>query len=222
MRCIAGVLFVFLIFSLAPVAAQSPQYRRGGPPPTLEECPQGRQIRAQKAYPSMMTDCEVLDADTAAQNNQLRQRAVAPAAQPMRNAPRSLSQEQIRRLIDRRETESVAPAQPGMLVSDPPATGNSSPSAPIFTDDLHNLSSKTTFSEGMIFLAAGLLVYFLPALMAVGTGHHNKGAIFALNLFLGWSFLGWVAAFVWACTKPAPRVPIDHCDVLVVRREPRI
>jgi hypothetical protein len=26
-------------------------------------------------------------------------------------------------------------------------------------------------------------------------------AIFFLNLFLGWTFLGWVAAFVWACTS---------------------
>ena len=92
--------------------------------------------------------------------------------------------------------------------------------APIVTNDLHNLSGKTDFSKGLVFIVAGLLVYFLPSLMAAGAGHHNKGAIFALNLFLGWSFLGWVAAFVWACTKPAPRVPIDHGDVLVARREP--
>jgi hypothetical protein len=83
MRCVAGVLFVFLIFSLAPVAAQSPQYRHGGPPPPAqEECPQGRQIRAQRAYPSTMTDCEVLDADTAAENQKLNNRRAAPVVQP--------------------------------------------------------------------------------------------------------------------------------------------
>jgi hypothetical protein len=47
-----------------------------------EDCPQGRQIRAQKAYPSTITDCEVLDADTAARNNQIRRRAAAPTTVP--------------------------------------------------------------------------------------------------------------------------------------------
>ena len=79
MRRIVGVLFVFLIFSLAPVAAQYPQFRHGGPPPIQEECPQGRQIRAQKAYPSTMTDCQVLDEDTRLENQKSRQAAPAPA-----------------------------------------------------------------------------------------------------------------------------------------------
>jgi hypothetical protein len=78
MSSFAGVLFIFLIFSLAPAAAQSPQYRR--PAPAQEECPQGRQIRAQKAYPSTMTDCEVLDADTAAENRRLARPAPQPRA----------------------------------------------------------------------------------------------------------------------------------------------
>jgi hypothetical protein len=73
---VAGALFVFSIFSLASATAQSPQYRH--PAPAQEECPQGRQIRTQKAYPSTMTDCEVLDADTAAENQKL-QRKPAPA-----------------------------------------------------------------------------------------------------------------------------------------------
>ncbi len=87
MRRVVGVLFAFLIFPLTPVVAQQyPQYRRGGPPPAAqEECPQGRQIRAQKAYPSAMTDCEVLDADTAAENQKRQRRAAPPpvAQQPI-------------------------------------------------------------------------------------------------------------------------------------------
>jgi Superinfection immunity protein len=61
-----------------------------------------------------------------------------------------------------------------------------------------------------------------PALIAANRSHHNTLAIFALNLFLGWSFLGWVAAFVWACTKTEKRDQIDRSDVLVVRQEPRL
>jgi len=30
--------------------------------------------------------------------------------------------------------------------------------------------------------------------------HHNAATIFLLNLFLGWTFLGWVIALVWSAT----------------------
>jgi hypothetical protein len=85
MRCIVGVLFVFVIFSLGPAAAQSPLYRRPGP--AQEQCPQGRQIRAQKAYPATMTDCEVLDADTAAENQKLQRK---PSMGPVTQQPAKL------------------------------------------------------------------------------------------------------------------------------------
>lgn len=45
-----------------------------------------------------------------------------------------------------------------------------------------------------------LAVYFFPGVVASMRGHHNAGAIFVLNLLLGWTLLGWVAALVWACT----------------------
>ena len=43
--------------------------------------------------------------------------------------------------------------------------------------------------------------YFLPWLVAALRRHHNQGAIFLLNLLLGWTFLGWVGALVWSATK---------------------
>ncbi len=48
-----------------------------------------------------------------------------------------------------------------------------------------------------------LAVYFLPAIVAGGREHQSARAIFGLNLLLGWTLLGWVAAFVWALTDPA-------------------
>lgn len=45
-----------------------------------------------------------------------------------------------------------------------------------------------------------LIVYMLPAMVAAIRSHHNTVAIAALNLLLGWSFVGWVVAFVWALT----------------------
>ena len=51
----------------------------------------------------------------------------------------------------------------------------------------------------IVGLCIGMLLYFLPSF--VGCRKTNATAIFMLNLFLGWTFLGWVLALVWACTK---------------------
>jgi len=42
----------------------------------------------------------------------------------------------------------------------------------------------------LILLALIGAVYFLPWLVAMARSHHNTAAIFLLNLFLGWTFLG--------------------------------
>lgn len=44
-----------------------------------------------------------------------------------------------------------------------------------------------------------VFVYFLPTI--IGRHKANAMAIFMLNLFLGWTLLGWVAALIWACTQ---------------------
>jgi hypothetical protein len=46
-----------------------------------------------------------------------------------------------------------------------------------------------------------LIIYFVPALVAGCRHHRNAMAIAVLNTLLGWTLLGWVAAFVWACTN---------------------
>ena len=59
----------------------------------------------------------------------------------------------------------------------------------------------------VIVLAAGvsaLVLYLLPAIVALSSHHHNAGAIAALNILLGWTVLGWVVAFVWSFTSPPP------------------
>lgn len=53
----------------------------------------------------------------------------------------------------------------------------------------------------IVLLIVAAAVYFFPWLLAVLRGHNNKLAIFAVNLLLGWTFIGWVFALVWACTK---------------------
>ena len=54
----------------------------------------------------------------------------------------------------------------------------------------------------ILFIIFFIMLYFVPYL--VGTHKRNSGAILALNLLLGWTFIGWVAALVWALTKDTP------------------
>ena len=51
----------------------------------------------------------------------------------------------------------------------------------------------------LVGLGIVLFFYFLPTI--VGRKKENKMAIFVLNFFLGWTFIGWVIALVWATTK---------------------
>jgi len=51
---------------------------------------------------------------------------------------------------------------------------------------------------GLALLAMLGVLYFLPAIIARSRGHMSAGAIFALNLLLGWTALGWIAAIVWS------------------------
>ena len=42
-------------------------------------------------------------------------------------------------------------------------------------------------------------LYFLPASLAWNKKKASR--IFSLNLFLGWTLVGWIVAFVWAVTE---------------------
>lgn len=55
------------------------------------------------------------------------------------------------------------------------------------------------------FGLAGLLFYMLPTFIAMMRHHQNTAAIAALNILLGWTFLGWVIAIVWSFTEVTTR-----------------
>jgi hypothetical protein len=55
----------------------------------------------------------------------------------------------------------------------------------------------------LLVLVAGA-IYLLPWIVSKSRNHHNSLAIFWLNLFFGWSVLGWLGALIWACTSPPP------------------
>jgi hypothetical protein len=42
------------------------------------------------------------------------------------------------------------------------------------------------------------MLYFLPALLGWWLKRESLAGIIILNLFLGWTGVGWIAALVWA------------------------
>lgn len=43
-----------------------------------------------------------------------------------------------------------------------------------------------------------VVLYFVPSFVAWRRHHHNTASIFVLNLFLGFTVIGWVVCLVWA------------------------
>ncbi len=53
-----------------------------------------------------------------------------------------------------------------------------------------------------IILGSGLLgliaIHFLPTIIALVRHHPKTVAIVLINIFLGWTLIGWVVALVWS------------------------
>jgi hypothetical protein len=50
-----------------------------------------------------------------------------------------------------------------------------------------------------ISLLVVLALYFLPAIVALTRHVRNQASVIVINLFLGWTFIGWVVALAMAC-----------------------
>lgn len=50
----------------------------------------------------------------------------------------------------------------------------------------------------LALIAGGFVAYFLPAFIARFRGHPSINSITIVNLFLGWSLIGWVIALAWS------------------------
>ncbi|OHA58824.1 MAG: hypothetical protein A2571_00360 [Candidatus Vogelbacteria bacterium RIFOXYD1_FULL_44_32] len=59
---------------------------------------------------------------------------------------------------------------------------------------------ESTFIALLIAIAV-IGLYFAPSIGAFYDKKDNAWAIFALNLFLGWTFIGWVVALIWSLTE---------------------
>ncbi|APF01662.1 hypothetical protein BG030_16945 [Pseudomonas putida] len=77
-----------------------------------------------------------------------------------------------------------------------------------------NAFGKLVVFSGLITVP---LLYMLPTIEAKLRGHTNIASIALVNLFLGWSLIGWVVALVWAFKKPeaAPALVVAEKEIPV-------
>lgn len=54
---------------------------------------------------------------------------------------------------------------------------------------------------GIIIIIGFIVLYFLPTIVASTTNNVNVSSILVINLFLGWTLIGWVVALAWAFKK---------------------
>jgi hypothetical protein len=54
---------------------------------------------------------------------------------------------------------------------------------------------------GIITVALSVIIYFIPTIIALKNNHYNKVGVILLNIFLGWTLLGWIGALIWSFSK---------------------
>lgn len=66
----------------------------------------------------------------------------------------------------------------------------------------------------LIVLLICVWLYLLPWAIASARQKLNVGPIALINIFFGWTVVGWIAALIWACTdreREPTRVPCRYC-----------
>ena len=66
-------------------------------------------------------------------------------------------------------------------------------------------TSGASLLLGFMVLAVLLALYLLPAIIGFSRHHRQATAIFVLDLLLGWTMIGWIAALVWSLTNSQPQ-----------------
>jgi hypothetical protein len=53
----------------------------------------------------------------------------------------------------------------------------------------------------ILFIIMWIFIYFLPTFIAIDKKSKNKNAVIVINLFLGWTLLGWVVALAMSVSN---------------------
>lgn len=68
---------------------------------------------------------------------------------------------------------------------------------------------------------AGVALYFVPTMIAVGRKHHQLMPIVAINFFLGWLLIGWVVALAMSLSARREPTVVQHFSTPIGSYPPR-
>jgi hypothetical protein len=68
--------------------------------------------------------------------------------------------------------------------------------------DLNEMNEPSSFAVSTFWVIFSAL-YFVPTIIAFCRHMKNAGSILCLNLFLGWTSIGWVVALCWSVAGTA-------------------
>jgi hypothetical protein len=52
--------------------------------------------------------------------------------------------------------------------------------------------------QTLIILIVILAIYLVPTIIAFSREHSNATGVMLVNIFLGWSLIGWFGALIWS------------------------
>lgn len=67
------------------------------------------------------------------------------------------------------------------------------------------LASGSDGATGIVILLFLLSAYVLPGIIASARKNPNSGSVWVINIFLGWTFIGWIVALAMAFGGNAPK-----------------
>ena len=68
-------------------------------------------------------------------------------------------------------------------------------------------------SQQLMLIIICVVFYFAPTFNASSRKHPAKASIFLLNLFLGWTLVGWVVSLVWSASPKKQPVVVSAEEI---------
>lgn len=59
----------------------------------------------------------------------------------------------------------------------------------------------------ILLLLIGLFIYLLPCVIAYNRRHNLFATLLVLNIFFGWTFVGWVICLAWSLSPNVKDAP---------------
>jgi hypothetical protein len=70
------------------------------------------------------------------------------------------------------------------------------------------MSNTVALFAAPVLVLAAVLLYCLPSILADARGRDDAAQLTLFNVLLGWTIVGWVAAFLWVQQRATPRAVV--------------